>query len=124
MHTHSRLGLEFPPEFGAVVKKIFRTYFAILAHIYYHHFKSMLRLSLHEGLNTLFLHLVYFVQEFSLMEQRELQCLDELISKLCEIDKEYTKNPPKVETDGLLSAAQSKIETKQKSNSLAAESKT
>ncbi len=79
----------------------------------------MLRLSLHEGLNTLLLHLVYFVQEFSLLEPKELQCLDELITKLCEIDKEYTKNPPNVDTDGLVSLAQSSKGTKPKSNSLA-----
>ncbi len=79
----------------------------------------MLRLSLHEGLNTLLLHLVYFVQEFTLLEQRELQCMDELITKLFEIDKEYAKNPPAVDTDGLVSLTQSNRETKPKSNSLA-----
>lgn len=118
-HAHTIVGFEFPPEFVTVVKKIFRTYFAILAHIYYHHFKSMLRLSLHEGLNTLLLHLVYFVQEFSLMEPRELQCMDELITKLLEIDREYARNPPKLENDGLASATQLKSESKPKSNSLA-----
>ena len=130
-HTHTltctHTGFEFPSDFISVVKKLFRTYFAILAHIYYHHFDSMLRLSLHEGLNTLFLHLMYFVQEFSLLEPKDYQCMDELIVKLIEIDREYAKNPP-VDAMGGLSlsggrhsrannSASSTSDTKTKSNS-------
>lgn len=104
---------------------MFRTYFAILAHIYYHHFYSMQRLSLHEGLNTLFLHLMYFVQEFSLLEPKEYQCMDELIVKLMELDKNH---PVEEMGDLSISGAQhlkasvnarsgSTSETKTKSNS-------
>ena len=54
----------------------------------------MHRLGLHDGLNTLLLHFIYFVNEFSLMEQKEYQCLDELISKLMQVEQELAKNPP------------------------------
>ena len=57
------------------------------------------------------------------MEPRELQCMDELITKLIQIDREYAKNPPAQDPDGLVSATQSNSGTKHKSNSLA-ESKT
>ena len=87
-------GYDFPVEFVTIVRKIFRTYFAILAHIYYHHFSSMYRLGLHDGLNTLLLHFIYFINEFSLMEPKEYQCLEELISKLMQVEQELAKNPP------------------------------
>ena len=87
------VGFEFPVEFVAIVRKIFRTYFAILAHIYYHHFHEVQRLGLHDGLNTLLLHFIYFVQEFSLIEPKELQCMDELIVKLMQLDCDLAKRP-------------------------------
>lgn len=90
----TKFGYDFPVEFITIVRKIFRTYFAILAHIYYHHFSSMHRLGLHDGLNTLLLHFIYFINEFSLMEPKEYQCLEELISKLMQVEQELAKNPP------------------------------
>lgn len=89
----TKFGYEFPVDFIQIVRKLFRTYFAILAHIYHHHFQDMQRLGLHDGLNSLFLHFVYFVQEFSLLEPKELQCMEELISKLIQLDQEMQKRP-------------------------------
>ena len=75
------------------MRKIFRTYFAILAHIYHHHFHDIRALDLHDGLNSLFLHFVYFVQEFSLIEAKEMQCLEELIQKLIQLDEDMARHP-------------------------------
>lgn len=86
-------GYEFPVDFIPIVRKIFRTYFAILAHIYHHHFHDIRALDLHDGLNSLFLHFVYFVQEFSLIDAKEMQCVDELIQKLIQLDKDMAKCP-------------------------------
>lgn len=86
-------GLDFPPDIVQTIKKIFRTYFAILAHIYYHHYNELLKLGAHRGLNTLLLHLVYFVREFSLMDSKELACLEELVAKLVKVEEEAAKNP-------------------------------
>lgn len=76
-----------------MVRRIFRTYFAILAHIYHHHFHDIRALDLHDGLNSLFLHFVYFVQEFSLIDAKEMQCVGELIQKLMQLDQDMAKRP-------------------------------
>ena len=86
-------GFEFPIDFIPIVRRIFRTYFAILAHIYHHHFHDIRALDLHDGLNSLFLHFVYFVQEFSLVEAKEMQCVEELIHKLIQLDQDMAKHP-------------------------------
>ena len=89
-------------EFVQIVRKIFRTYFAILAHIYYHHFHEIQRLGLHDGLNSLFLHFIYFVQEFSLLEPKEMQCMEELTIKLIQLDHDLAKRPMSDEfSDGI-----------------------
>jgi MOB kinase activator 1 len=89
----TKFGYEFPVDFIPIVRRIFRTYFAILAHIYHHHFHDIRALDLHDGLNSLFLHFVYFVQEFSLVEAKEMQCVDELIQKLIQLDQDMAKHP-------------------------------
>ena len=76
------LGLEFPYDFVQIVRKIFRQYFIIFAHIYFHHFLEFKRLQLHDGLNTLFLHFTYFVTEFSLIDPKELSILEDLVERL------------------------------------------
>lgn len=86
-------GLDFPPDIVQTIKKIFRTYFAILAHIYYHHYNELLKLGVNRGLNTLLLHLVYFIREFSLMDLKELSCLEDLVAKLVKVEEEAAKNP-------------------------------
>ena len=86
-------GYEFPIDFIHIVRRIFRTYFAILAHIYHHHFHDIRALDLHDGLNSLFLHFVYFVQEFALIEPKEMQCVDELVHKLTQLDQDMAKHP-------------------------------
>ena len=95
-------GFEFPIDFIPIVRRIFRTYFAILAHIYHHHFHDIRALDLHDGLNSLFLHFVYFVQEFSLVETKEMQCVEELIQKLIHLDQEMARHPS---TDDFLETA-------------------
>lgn len=94
-------GFEFPSDFMTIVKKTFRTYFAILAHIYYHHFNVIKTLGLNDGLNTLFLHFMYFVQEFRLLEPKEWSCLEELLRVLIEVDKDLTKNLPVDDFEGM-----------------------
>ena len=94
-------GFDFPSDFMTIVKKTFRTYFAIIAHIYYHHFNVIKSLGLNDGLNTLFLHFMYFVQEFKLLEPKELSCLEELLKVLIEIEKDLARNPPAEDFEGM-----------------------
>lgn len=107
------LGYEFPVDFIPMVRRIFRTYFAILAHIYHHHFYDIRALDLHDGLNSLFLHFVYFVQEFSLVEAKEMQCVEDLIQKLMQLDQDMAKRPS---TDDFVDAGKSCNQQQQRLN--------
>ncbi|XP_003385641.1 PREDICTED: MOB kinase activator 2-like [Amphimedon queenslandica] len=89
----TKFGYEFPFDFVQIVRKLFRQYFIILAHIYFHHYHQFKRLQLHDGLNTLFLHFVYFVTEFSLIDPKELSLLDDLIEKLKTQEQALAKQP-------------------------------
>lgn len=75
-------GYEFPFDFVSIVRRLFRQFFSILAHIYFHHYLEFKRLQLHDGLNTLFLHFIYFVSEFSLIDPKELSILEDLVERL------------------------------------------
>ena len=52
------------------------------AHIYHQHFGQVVNLGEEAHLNTSFKHFIFFVQEFSLIDKRELAPLNELIEKL------------------------------------------
>ena len=72
---------EFPKDFHATVKQIFRQLFRILAHIYHAHYEKILHMSAEAHLNTLTAHLLAFVKEFDLIEKRELVPLQDLIDE-------------------------------------------
>ena len=91
--------MEFPQDLFQIIKKIYRYYFHILAHLYHNHFHEYLNLGVHDCLNTLFLHFVYFVQEFQLLDGRELSPLEDFIQKLISVDKDLQKHPPKEDED-------------------------
>lgn len=61
----------------------------------------MKTLNLNDGLNTLFLHFMYFVQEFKLLDSKEWACLDDLLKVLTQLDKDLAKNPPVEEFEGM-----------------------
>lgn len=65
-----------------VAKTIMKRLFRVYAHIYYQHFDDVERLKEEAHLNTSFKHFILFVQEFSLIESKELQPLQELIDRL------------------------------------------
>lgn len=91
--------MEFPQDLFQIIKKIYRYYFHILAHLYHNHFHEYLMLGVHDCLNTLFLHFVYFVQEFQLLDSRELSPLEDFIQKLISLDRDLQKHPPKEDED-------------------------
>ena len=61
-----------------ILKRLFRVY----AHIYHQHFREVVSLGEEAHLNTSFKHFIYFVQEFELIEKKELAPLQELIDRL------------------------------------------
>lgn len=90
----SRLGVPFPPDFEELARSIFRRLFRVYAHIYHHHFAHVIALDEEAHLNTSFKHLVYFVREFGLVEQRDLAPLGELVDYLLQRDVLRDSSPP------------------------------
>lgn len=83
--TPSRVpaGREFPSSFEALVKKICKYLFHVLAHIYSSHFRETLALELHGHLNTLYVHFILFAREFNLLDPKETAVMDDLTEVLC-----------------------------------------
>lgn len=82
----SRVDVPFPKHFQSVVKTIFKRLFRIYAHIYYSHFNKIMALGEEAHLNTTFKHFYYFVDEFELVDKKELAPLQELITNLTSRD--------------------------------------
>ena len=72
----------FPPNFKGVVRKIFSRLFRVYGHIYHSHLPHIVLLDQERHLNSLFLHLIYFIQEFDLIDKKELEPLAEVIDRL------------------------------------------
>lgn len=59
----------------------------MFVHVYIHHFdriKELDHLNAEAHGNTLFRHFYYFVKEFDLVDERELEPLEALIKKICD----------------------------------------
>jgi len=72
----------FPKTFITTVKNIFRKLFRVYAHIYYSHFNKIVSLGVEAHLNTCFKHFYYFVKEFDLVTDKEMEPLKDLIVNL------------------------------------------
>nr|KAG5710374.1 hypothetical protein BaRGS_022192 [Batillaria attramentaria] len=80
-------GVPFPKNFLSIAKTILKRLFRVYAHIYHQHFKEVVQLSEEAHLNTSFKHFIFFVQEFNLIDRKELAPLQELIDKLTSKDR-------------------------------------
>jgi len=78
----SRVDVPFPRNFQSVVKNIFKRLFRVYAHIYYSHFQKIVTLGEEAHLNTCFKHFYYFIDEFDLVEKKEMIPLQDLIDNL------------------------------------------
>ena len=78
----SKLGVPFPKNFLSIVRNVFKRLFRVYAHVYHAHFPKIVALGEEAHLNTSFKHFIYFVMEFQLVQKKELQPLEELISSL------------------------------------------
>jgi len=54
----------------------------VYAHIYHSHFPKIVSLGEEAHLNTSFKHFIFFIQEFALVDKKELAPLQELIDSL------------------------------------------
>ena len=100
----SKIGVPFPNNFLNIAKTILKRLFRVYAHIYHQHFKvvvytafrcnifwyfqEIVSLGEEAHLNTSFKHFVYFIQEFELIDKKELAPLQELIDRLTSIQTE------------------------------------
>ena len=63
------------PDFEKTIKIIFKRLFRVYAHIYYSHFSHIQMFEAEPHLNTSFKHFIYFVDEFKLIDEKELKPL-------------------------------------------------
>jgi len=73
-------------ELDTITKTILKRLFRVYAHIYIEHFSQVMQLQEEAHLNTSFKHFIYFIQEFDLVEKKELAPLQDLIDKLISKD--------------------------------------
>ncbi|KAJ1063895.1 hypothetical protein K5549_009207 [Capra hircus] len=71
----TRVGVPFPKNFQQVCTKILTRLFRVFVHVYIHHFDSILSMGAEAHVNTCYKHFYYFIREFSLVDQRELEPL-------------------------------------------------
>ncbi|KAK9900455.1 Mob1/phocein [Cystobasidium minutum MCA 4210] len=74
----SKIGVPFPKNFRDTVKNIVRRLFRVYAHLYNHHFAQLCALSIEAHINTSYKHFLLFVNEFDLIDAKELAPLAEL----------------------------------------------
>jgi MOB kinase activator 1 len=78
----TRVDVPFPRGFIFEIKVIFRRLFRVYAHIYWCHFHNITSLSMDAHFNTCFKHFYYFIDEFNLVDKKELEPLEHVISNL------------------------------------------
>lgn len=92
----------FPKSFQATIKQIFTRMFRIFAIIYTQHYKSIEELGACAHLNTSCKHFLYFVWEFGLVADKELDALPTVL--LGEIKAKYNEGVGGV-TNGMTSSS-------------------
>lgn len=75
-------GVPFPTNFRKGIRVIYKRLFRIYAHIFHAHFKELMEQEADAHLNHSFKHFIYFVKEFNLVDEEELEPLKDLIT-LC-----------------------------------------
>jgi len=75
-------GHSFPKNFKNIVAVILKRLFRVYAHIYHSHMEKVISLGGKAHLNTSFKHFVHFVNEFSLIDPKELEPMQEVIDRM------------------------------------------
>jgi MOB kinase activator 1 len=73
---------DFPDNFQLVCKVIARRLFRVFAHVYHHHLTHVRKAKIEAHMNTSLKHFIYFVREFSLIETKEWEPLQDYVDKL------------------------------------------
>mmetsp|Transcript_31464 Transcript_31464/g.86539 ORF Transcript_31464/g.86539 Transcript_31464/m.86539 type:complete len:247 (+) Transcript_31464:153-893(+) len=83
----------FPRNYRQVLRVIFRRMFRVYAHIFHSHYKEVMEGEAEAHLNHSFKHFLYFVKEFGLVEDKDLEPMKDLV-QLYTLQKE--KDEPKL----------------------------
>lgn len=83
----NKIGVPFPRNFRETVRTIVRRLFRVYAHIYSNHFDQICALGIEAHLNTSYRHFFLFINEFDLVDKKELAPLDELNDAILAEDK-------------------------------------
>nr|KAG5702900.1 hypothetical protein BaRGS_034673 [Batillaria attramentaria] len=70
-----QVGHPFPKNYQSVVKKILKRLFRVFVHVYIHHFDKLVAMGAEAHINTCYKHFYYFVQEYNLIDKKELEPL-------------------------------------------------
>eukprot|EP00002_Diphylleia_rotans_P030067 TRINITY_DN6161_c0_g1_i3.p1 TRINITY_DN6161_c0_g1~~TRINITY_DN6161_c0_g1_i3.p1 ORF type:complete len:216 (-),score=44.17 TRINITY_DN6161_c0_g1_i3:180-827(-) len=84
-------GVPYPAGFDQTVKTIFRRMFRVFAHIYCSHFDKFVEQKEEAHLNSCFKHFYYFVEEFNLIDKKELAPVQSVIDSLLHHDAQKAK---------------------------------
>ncbi|XP_074077616.1 MOB kinase activator 3C [Macrotis lagotis] len=79
----TQVGIPFPKNFQQVCTKILTRLFRVFVHVYIHHFDGIIAMGAEAHVNTCYKHFYYFIQEFSLVDHRELEPLREMTERIC-----------------------------------------
>ncbi|KAM6301643.1 LOW QUALITY PROTEIN: MOB kinase activator 3B [Podargus strigoides] len=77
--TH--VGVPFPKNFLQICKKILCRLFRVFVHVYIHHFDRIILMGAEAHINTCYKHFYYFVTELNLIDRKELEPLDNVVTK-------------------------------------------
>jgi hypothetical protein len=69
----TKSGHDFPPNFPAVVKHVYRQLLRIFAHIYHAHYAQILHLRSEPHFNSLFAHFLAFGREYELLDIKDVK---------------------------------------------------
>lgn len=83
---------DFPSDYTETCQKIAKRLLRVFAHIYHHHLDQVRKLREEPHMNTNFKHFIYFVQEFDLVTNDDLEPLKEYIQKLGEASNIITES--------------------------------
>ncbi|KAK5638051.1 hypothetical protein RI129_012346 [Pyrocoelia pectoralis] len=75
--------LPFPKNFTSHCSKILARLHRVFVHVYIHHFQNIVTIAAEAHVNTCYKHFFYFVTEFELVSQKELEPLAEMASRIC-----------------------------------------
>eukprot|EP00747_Dinoflagellata_sp_TGD_P218865 gnl/TRDRNA2_/TRDRNA2_91064_c0_seq1.p1 gnl/TRDRNA2_/TRDRNA2_91064_c0~~gnl/TRDRNA2_/TRDRNA2_91064_c0_seq1.p1 ORF type:complete len:270 (-),score=64.76 gnl/TRDRNA2_/TRDRNA2_91064_c0_seq1:138-947(-) len=77
-------GVAFPPTFRKGMRVIYKRLFRIYAHTFHSHYKEIMEGEADAHLNHSFKHFIYFVKEFNLIDDEELEPMKDLVALICE----------------------------------------